>query len=580
MSETIQSFLNKVQEAASVLDETGIVELIDAVKNQTSSSKLRILIVGPTGSGRFSVANVLLRQPEFLPTSPIPKVPISVRVSYGESVGVEILNKNGTKIAIPPERLRPFLINSDTDATKYLAVNVTTNCNLLKTSEFRIESVGAKRSANTWKEILAGTDYTILVLKAVALLSEQERHFIRDILHPYFGLERVAIVINQMELVPEDERSSISTLVRTFLGPYQSQPLLIEFSAAQATKGMVSGSIALDSGYEALSSLVKDDLVDKLSLLKSAALRQAAETCLAEVANGAARQNAILSMSEVDLKELLEKVNIKNQWLQERTQRSQHKIEVFINTFTKEQFFREIEGFRNALSEQLPNEIMSVKDIPTIKQHLPGYLETIWEEFFNLQLTSLRSKLADEMQRLGEIITNDLRELLGDQIVNFQEVLSNFDPTPANMKTFLMPRRNNNQVGDIATGVQLAGFLLLFGTPLLGLTALGTGQAIRMAYKKDVEASDKQAIITSAVSTTRELERQIKDQVESHFEKLTQELKQAVADLYNQGVTKIRSLLEDGIVRHKELEAKKDLLNRSMNVTIPELRQKLEQLYG
>lgn len=53
-------------------------------------------------------------------------------------------------------------------------------------------------------------DYASIFLKKkplllTALLSERERHFVRDILKPNLGLERVAIVINQMDLVPEDE---------------------------------------------------------------------------------------------------------------------------------------------------------------------------------------------------------------------------------------------------------------------------------------------------------------------------------------------------------------------------------------
>jgi len=582
MPETIQSFLNKVKDAAVELGEPATVDLITAVSNQTGNSKMRILIVGSTGSGRFSLVNVLLGQPNLLPTSPIPKAPISVDISYGGTSTVEIAAKNGVNTATLPDKLRTFLTSPDTDATKYLGIKVETSCDLLKTSQIRIESIGARRAVSEWKELLAGTDYTILVLKAVALLSEQERQFFRDFLTPSFGLERVAIVINQMDLVPEDERASISELVRSFLGSFESQPLLIELSATHASKGMKSNSTLPDSGYEALMSLVKVDLVEKHSLLKSATMRQAAEICLSEVADGVTCQNALLELSEADCKELLGQISSENQWLQTRVQRTQHGIDLFINTLIKEEFLRETEGFSDALRQQLPDEVMPVEDIAAIRRHLPGYLEAVWAEFFNSQQASIRGKLTSEMKRIGETVEADLKELLGNKSINVEELLSSFDPTPASRKIFLMPKRSSSQIGTLATGLQLSGFLLIAQPQLLplALVSIGAGQVICMTYKKNMEASEKKVIISSTISTTHELERQIKKQVEAQFEALTGELNESIADLYAQGIAEIRSVLENGLELHKELKVKKEQLGQLADVTLPELRKLLDQVCG
>ncbi|MEZ2231654.1 hypothetical protein [Microcoleus sp.] len=577
MPETIQSFLDKVKDAAAVLGESDTIDLITAVKNQTSNSKLRLLVVGSAGSGRFSVANFLLVQPELLPTSPIPKAAISLVISHGEKDNAEVCTKNGTRMVIPVEKLRSFLTSPDTQASNYLNIELKTNCDLLKTCELRIENINGNKNIAEWKELLAGTDYAILVLNATALLSEKERHFVRDILKPNLGLERVAIVINQMDLVPEDERLSISEMVRTFLGSFESQSVLMEFSAAKANKALKSGDVTTN-GYKVLSNFVKVDLVEKHSFLKSAAMHQAAEICLTEVTESAVRQNSLISTNETELQELLDKIDSQSQGVESHIQRAQQKIEIFVNTFLKEEFFREIEGFGFALRQQLSEEIMLIEDVTTIRRHLPGYIEAVWAEFFDSQLASIRNKLINEMKGVDKNIQGDLRELLGDKASNLQSFLSIFDQTPANLRNLLMPRRSKNKVGFVATGLQLGGFLVLVANLPLGLAAIGSGQIVRMLGKKTMETDDKKAILESAIGAIQELEGQIKQQVESQFVELTNKLKTATADLYTEGITKIRSGVKDAIASHQDLLTKKEKIDRLVSVTVPELKQHLEQL--
>ncbi|BAZ08818.1 GTPase Der [Calothrix sp. NIES-4071] len=566
MLETIHSLLDKINDIAVELQEPTTTKLVTAVREQLNTSKLRILVVGSTGSGRSSLSNVLLEQP-ILPVSPIPKAPISINIQYGGTDAVELATTNGLNQPIPQKELWSIVTRSNTDFTKYSSIKVETNCELLKTSEIRIESIAARRSITEWKELLAKTDYIILVLKATALLSEQEKQFIKNILVSNFGLERVAIVINQMDLVPEDEHVSIVELVRSFLGSYESQPVLIESSAVLA-----------DYGYEALMSLVKVSLLEKHNSLKSAALCQAMEICLTELTEGIIRQNALLALNEAQCKDLMNQIDSRNQWLQTRVEKSQNRVELFMSTLIKEEFFREIEGFSNALREQLPKEIMSVEDITTIRRYLPSYLDTIWAEFFYSQQSFISSKLSSEMVEISKLVEEELRDLFGDNIVKVEDLLTSFDPTPANRKAVLMQKKTSNQMGTIATGIQFAGFLLLIPALPLGVFTIGAGQIVRVAYKKEMQISEKQSIVSSTLSTTRELECQIKKQVEAQFVTLTEELKQRISELYDQALTEIYATLKNGVNMHKELGTKKEQLDKFNTVTIPELSKQLKQI--
>ncbi len=579
MPETIASFLEQVKDAAQPLEEAQLLDLIAAVQEHTSQSTLRILIVGLTGSGRCSLANALIGQPKLLPTSPIPKAPIPIQVQHAERLSIDVHHKDGSKTTLRPEDLRAFLTSPTTDTSRYGSIEINAPADLLKTARFRLESIGAARSAAEWQELLAGVDYLFLTLKATALLSEDERAFVRDTLHSSFGLERVTIVINQIDLIDQEERPELVERVRTFLGPFESQPAIISFSATQANRG--EDAEASDSGYEAMMRF-KNDLLDQSQPLHASSLRQGAALCLAALEEAATRQQALLATNETDLKELLGKIESQQQWLPSRVERVQQRIDTFINTMVRTHFLREIEGFSAAVQQQLPGEV-AAQDIATLKRYMPGYLEALWTEFFNAQQDAVRSKLATEMKLVNHLIEEDFRELLEGQRINLHEGTDEFDPTPARFKTLLMPRRGKHAMGTVATGLQVAGLIFLvppLGSLGLGLAAIGIGQAIRMIFKKEGDASDKQAFITSAVKAIQELEIQIKRQVSARFDTISLEMKQAVADRYTQELARIQRVLEESLAWRENLSTKQEQLTTLLEKKIPALRRQLHQLEG
>ena len=575
MAQTIQSFLSQLKDTARVLDKSETIDLITTVENQVNSSKLRFLILGNTGSGRSSVTNVILGQSELLPVSPIPKAAIPVTINYGNTLSIELAAKNGLKRSVSTEQLRTILTSFNTDATEYENIEIQTDSDLLKTCSFRIETITSKRKDIEWKEILATTDYIILVLKAVAILSESEKKFIRDVIVPHFGLERLVILMNKIDLVPNDEKSSVSELVNRFLGSFESQPILINFSAAIDE----SSEKILNSGYESIMNLLKSDLLQNSDRVKLATIRQAVEICIAEVEQRAIRQSTLFSTDETELKQLLNKINFQKQSLQERIHKVHNKVEVFINSLIKEKLFREIENFRFSLQEQLSDEVMAIKDIKVIKKHLPGYLETLWLEFFNIQKAKMTSQITEETKRINKIIKEDLIELTDDTNNSFQKSLNSFEAASVNMNNFLMPKRGTSGIGMFSTGLELAGLFMFAASPPVGLAYIGAGAITRIISKKSINTSEKQAIVESAMNTIKELEAQIKKQIDQNFSELTDKFKSAITDLYSQEIVQIRNELEQHLKEKQTLSSKKEDLNRLTSDTIPEFRKQFNQIF-
>lgn len=574
-NDNILSLLQEIESIANFLKDLETYDLLQTIKHQIGKSKLQLLVVGSSGTGRFSVANSLLEQPVFLPPSSIPRAAVSIDVSHGEALSIEADYSDRNRASIPFDELKSFLTKKIEETSDCTRINIKANFEILKNINLYVEDIGVERSVIDWKELLAKSDYVFLILRSTALLAERERQFIKEILQPNFGLERVTIVLNHIDLVPDDERSSISELVRTFLGTFESQPLLLEFSAIQARKAMEVGNPLSNSNYSTLHSLIQSNLIERQTSLKASAIQQAIEICLQQIAARANRQKAIFLVDETDIQKALNKIEQQNHWIQKRIHNSHNKIELYLNTLLKEELFQEIEGFSRALQKQISKEVLPMENITIIKKHLPGYLEAVWGEFFQSQLLEIKNKLLTEIKQIRSTVEEELKALIVDEEIDFSNLLDEFNVFPASLSNFLMPKRSKDQVGLVATGLQLSGFLLLITNLPLGLAALGSGQIIRILNKKGMVAADKQAIQNSVDEAILDLENHIKQQIQAEFTELTNKLKAETTNLYNTGIARVRSSLEQSLESYQEIKANGKQIEYLLNVTIPALRERL-----
>jgi hypothetical protein len=334
-----------------------------------------------------------------------------------------------------------------------------------------------------------------------------------------------------------------------------------------------------DTGFEPLAELVAHDLIGQADSLRSASVIEGARLILSALEETASRQQAMLSVNHAGLQKRTTQLDAETEWFQSRIARAQARMRLFVETLAKERMMREIEGFGLTLRDQLPAEILAVEDITQIRRYLPGYIEGLWSRFFERQLTSVRGWLAKELQQVEEMIEEDIEGVLGEEASSLPEAPADLGVGRAAGHPLLMPRRGRQAAPIAASALQVAGLVVwLTGGGVLGIAALGLGQLIRMATRKSVAESRKQAIVTSALEALPDLEGQIKAQVERHFTTLAGELEGKIRDLYAARIAETRALLEESLRQALALQARGEDLESLVRATLPDLKGQLAQL--
>jgi hypothetical protein len=570
MPQTIPALIERIADAASSQDDDRLLEMLEVLREHGATPRLQLLIAGSTGSGRASLANLILDRPGLIPPSPIPRAPISLMVRSGSGAEVTAISTDGMRTVLSTERLRSFL-TSPTTPGRYTAAEVRDTAEILETCELRLEAIEADRSDSDWTDLLAGVDYLFLVLNATALLSDLERRFVKEHLSAGFGLHRVAIVVNQMDLIPEDERESILDLVRIFLGPFESQPAIVEMSALEAAGDTAEG------GYDALMTLL-DDLLERHGDIRAGTARRALASALSELEDSVRRQDALFALDESEAARMRETIASRRDWLHGRIERAQSRVDAFLNTIVKERLLREIEGFADAIRHRLSGEIRSIEDLTTVKKYLPGYMETIWKDFLHSQMIAVRVHLLDETRRIEELVEGDLAELVGDVGKSLRGRIRDLDSGTHAMHILVMPRRGKHHASGIAKSLGYFGLGTFVWNPPLGALSMGAGVLVRRIFKGGMEEADRSAVVAAALTASRDLERELKGRIEKQFKELIETVKADVEALYRQGIEDIERSLDERTSEREGFLARKEQLHTLIHITLPELRSMLNEL--
>ena len=243
-----------------------------------------------------------------------------------------------------------------------------------------------------------------------------------------------------------------------------------------------------------------------------------------------------------------------------------------METVLKEGLLREVEKFGNEFRMALPAQIKSVEDLTTIRRHLPGYIETVWSDFLGAQMNRVRRETEAEAATISRMIEDDLEELITEAGKGWSGPKADLGPDPHAFHVFVMPRRGKHSVTNISRALSLQGFLVMYFSPALGIASLAASQVLQHMYRKELREADREAVITSGVAASRELEREVKRRINQQFTTTSAELKNEIAGVYREAVKEITERLEERVSRQEEIGKRRDEVKAIASRRLPRLR--------
>jgi hypothetical protein len=560
----VAELLDELAEIATGLDASGASAEIDALRNHRHAAKLQLLVLGSTGSGRSTLVNVLLGS-QLLPVSPVPRPPVSIRLSRGEATSAVRAGRDGSRMAVESSRLYDVL--PSLDQNRDLALDIAVASPVLETCDIQIGAVEARRTQPEWRELLEGTDFVFFLIRADAPLSDAEKRLVRDHLAGEFGLERVALLISKVDLIEAAERNSIADLVQTFLGPLESQPALALVSLA--------GGDTTDSDRGVVRTLAQD-VLSRRATLRADSLRRSLQTVISSLEDTARRLKGVYAMDESQVGAALEEISGRRDWLQARVARAQRRVDAFVMTVAKEQLLRRVETFAGSFSAGLPAEIESIENVALIRRHLPAYIERVWTDFMAREAPAVQARLTQEVAEIEDLIESDLRELLAGSGAAAIDLPA---PEGSDLHVFVMPSRGKHRAASMARSLSFQGFLFLllpwFSTPM-GLLSLAAGQVLDRVFKHEIDAGNRKAMVGPALKASQEVERQVRRLIDQQFSETSEHLRTDIAAVYEEAVAGIVEALEHRKAERQDFSRRGEQIDAMLQVRLPALRGVVE----
>lgn len=409
---------------AQLAGELGHREVAEAIRDDTKrrldDGRVRVVVLGEIKHGKSTLINALLGD-NLLPVGVIPTTGAVVAIRVDPELtrtGTFLVTANGERSELEHERFEQLARGKDHDEagrTPELLVapdRLPTTLELIDTPGFN--DIDRFRAAVSRSE-LPRADVLVLVLDATQVLSRSELGLIRDAIAAVGGLDdsgaRCILVINRIDLVPDDERERIVDHIRTELAsviPGVLEPYLTDSKtalrepesdseAAQAVTRLRAELFGLAGrGREILPARARSSLLRHAKLLSYNAAIQARALRLehGQISQDIHAVEQAMAAQAVDLATL------------------RHTIEdagARIIAASEERLVK----FRAELEEAARTQIHTA-DIHTLTQVVPGAIQDAFLQFVHHESERLRAELEqltrDLFATCGELARRRLNE--------------------------------------------------------------------------------------------------------------------------------------------------------------------------
>jgi ribosome biogenesis GTPase A len=400
----------------------------DDAKRRLDDGRVRIVVLGEIKHGKSTLINALLGGP-LLPigVTPTTGAVVGIRVDTQQRrTGTFLVDANGERSELEPARFDVLARGKEQDEAGRVpellvdAERLPPTLELIDTPGFN--DIDRFRAAVSRSE-LPRADVLVLVLDATQVLSRSELTLIRDAIAAVGGLgdsgARCLLVINRIDLVPEDERerivehmrSGLAEVIPGVLEPYLTDAKSALREAAQAESELAEstneaaravGRLRADlwalagRGREILPARARSALLRHAKLLGYNAAIQARALRLAhtEIAEEIAAVEQAMAASVTDLATARKLI-------------SENDARIVADSEARLQQFR-------AELEQAARQQIDAADIHTLTQVIPGAIQDSFLDFVGHESERLRSELEQLTRDLFATYGELARRRLGD----------------------------------------------------------------------------------------------------------------------------------------------------------------------
>jgi UPF0755 protein len=136
----LEDFFNELKTCSQVLNNNHLSKIVSKTIESQQYKNAKLLILGSSNSGRASLCNTIIGK-NILPTSPLPKTELSLRLSYSNQEFFELIYKNNIKKLISKDELKKYMISSKSDSLEIDSITLGIDSNALKNYKIFIKYI-------------------------------------------------------------------------------------------------------------------------------------------------------------------------------------------------------------------------------------------------------------------------------------------------------------------------------------------------------------------------------------------------------------------------------------------------------
>lgn len=417
------------------------------------------------------------------------------------------------------------------------------------------------------RELLEELDYVFLLTNATQAMPMSERDWLRETVTKYFGCDRAAVAIYNMDLMNSDEDAAAVT------------------EAVAQHAGKISGDIRPCGDVEGLAGAIRAAAGDPG--LEEKRVRSIAANCLDAIQ---ARINEEMSMGGVDLEKLktgAEKIERERRALEASSKMAVEGVVDNLYARVRYELINAASDYSDELVESVSSRLEQSDSVEDDVRRIPAYLEAAWTSFevsADQRVCQRNEEISQELSRQIELDCRSLLKYmdipeLENAIVRKLSFRVAGEESPESGD---MPEETKRGVSDklIKGGIFAVTFVLAMAHPVLGL-GVAVAEATKGLVSKTVfgiDPGNTEKLRTEAIAQLKvscsDIKKQVVASINASIDDVSEQARANVVRVYGEVIDKLVEEVAAQVRRVGELKARQAELS-AMTEKLAQIRAAL-----